>query len=270
MLEHPTLDKLAALKLTGMLEAMQEQRQMSAYGELSFEERLGMLVDREVTMRQNRLIAGRMKRAALRQEAAVEDIDYRHPRGLDRSVVQSLSTCQWVRARRNCLITGPTGVGKSYLACAFAQKAIREGCSARYERLSRLLGQLTASRHDGTYYARLSALAHVDLLVLDDWGVTPLTDDNRRDLLELLDDRYDRKSTLVTSQMPVGTWHPYIANPTFADAILDRLLHNSHRIVLSGESMRKVKAANAELQEQPEMENCNVTSSAGGGNASIP
>jgi DNA replication protein DnaC len=258
MLEHPTLDKLASLKLTGMLEAMQEQRQIGAYGELSFEERLGMLVDREATMRQNRLIAGRMKRAALRQEAAVEDIDFRHPRGLDRSVIMSLATCQWVRIRRNCLITGPTGVGKSYIACALAQKAIREGCSARYERLSRLLAQLAAARHDGTYYAKLGALAQTDLLVLDDWGVTPLTDGNRIDLLELMDDRYDRKSTLITSQMPVGTWHAYIANPTFADAILDRTLHNSHRIELSGESIRKVKAGVAEQQEQEETHNRNA------------
>ena len=243
MLEHPTLDKLAALKLRGMLEALQEQRQMSEYSNLTFEERLGMLVDREAIVRQNKLIAGRMRRAALRQEVAVEDIDFRHPRGLDRSVVLSLATCQWVRGRRNCLITGPTGVGKSYLACALAQKACREGFSARYARLSRLLADLITARHDGSYYAKLGALAHVDLLILDDWGVTPLTDDNRRDLLELLDDRYDRRSTLVTSQIPVEKWHEYIANPTLADAILDRLVHNAHRLALSGESMRRINAA---------------------------
>lgn len=250
MLEHPTLDKLAALKFTGMLQALQEQRQSKEYADLTFEERLGILVDREAMFRQNRLIAGRMKRAALRQEVAVEDIDFRHPRGLDRSVVLSLATCQWVRSRRNCLITGPTGVGKSYLACALAQKACREGYSARYARVSRLLADLITARHDGSYYAKLGALAHVDLLILDDWGVTPLTDDNRRDLLELLDDRYDRRSTLVTSQIPVEKWHEYIANPTLADAILDRVVHNSHRIALSGDSMRKVKAAAAEQPEK--------------------
>ena len=266
MLEHPTLDKLASLKLTGMLAALQEQRQMNAYTELSFEERLGMLVDREVTMRKNRLIAGRMKRAALRQEAAVEDINFRHPRGLDRSVTLSLATCQWVRSRRNCLITGPTGIGKSYLACAFAQKAIREGCTARYERLSRLLADLITARHDGTYYARLGVLAQTDLLILDDWGVTPLNDENRRDLLELFDDRYDRRSTLVTSQMPVDNWHEYIANPTLADAILDRLVHNSHRLELDGESIRKV---NATVAGEAEWENSNVTLHTGGDNASI-
>ena len=266
MLEHPTLDKLASLKLTGMLAALQEQRQMNAYAELTFEERLGMLVDREVTMRKNRLIAGRMKRAALRQEAAVEDINFRHPRGLDRSVTLSLATCQWVRNRRNCLITGPTGIGKSYLACAFANKAIREGYTARYERLSKLLADLVTARHDGTYYARLGTLAQTDLLILDDWGVTPLNDENRRDLLELFDDRYDRRSTLVTSQMPVDNWHEYIANPTLADAILDRLIHNSHQLELDGESIRKVKATEV---DQPVGLNRNVMVEAGGEHASI-
>ena len=258
MLEHPTLDKLADLKLTGMLQALHEQRQMSEYGELSFEERLGLLVDREVLLRQNRQVGARMKKAGLRQEAAVEDIDFRHPRGLDRSVILSLSTCQWVRNRRNCLITGPTGVGKTYLACALAQKSCREGFSSRYVRVSRLLGDFTAARLDGSYMQKLRALAQVDLLVLDDWGVTPLTDDNRRDLLEILDDRYDRRSTLVTSQFPVDGWHAYLADPTLADAILDRLVHNAHQLALSGESMRRVKAA-ASAIEQSETSKPNVT-----------
>ena len=246
MFEHPTLDKLAALKLNGMLQALQEQRQMSEYGELSFEERLGMLVDREVTVRQNRLLAGRMRKAGLRQQAAVEDIDFRHPRGLDRSVVLSLASCQWISNRRNCLITGPTGVGKTYLACALGQKACREGCTVRYARVGRLLGELMAARLDGSYLDKLRGLAQVDLLLLDDWGVAPLTDENRRDLLELLDDRYDRKSTLVTSQVPVEKWHVYLADPTLADAILDRLVHNAHRLTLTGESMRRMKAAMSE------------------------
>lgn len=243
MFEHPTLDKLATLKLTGMLQALQEQRQMNAYAELSFEERLGMLVDREVTVRQNRLLAGRRRRAGLRQQAAVEDIDFRHPRGLDRSVILSLASCQWVRNRRNCLITGPTGVGKTYLACALGEKACREGCSVRYARVGRLLGELAAARLDGSYLDNLRSLARVDLLLLDDWGGAPLSDDSRRDLLEILDDRYDRKSTLVTSQLPVEKWHAYLADPTLADAILDRLVHNSHRLTLIGESMRRTKAA---------------------------
>jgi DNA replication protein DnaC len=265
MFEHPTLDKLAALKLTGMVEALQEQRQMGAYDELSFEERLGMLVDREATRRQNRLTVGRLKRAALRQEACVEDINFRYERSLDRSQMLSLATCQWVRNRRNCLITGPTGVGKSYIACALAQKAIREGCTARYERLSRLLADLVTARHDGTYYSKLGVLAQTDLLILDDWGVTPLTDDNRRDLLELFDDRYNRRSTLVTSQIPVKQWHEYIANPTLADAILDRLVHNAHQVALTGPSIRGNEANLIIAEEQV---NHNVTIKPGGSHAS--
>jgi len=204
--------------------------------------RLGLLVDRETLHRQNRQMALRMRKAHLRQDAAVEDIDFRHPRSLDRSVVLALANCQWIKNRRNCLITGPTGVGKTYLACALAQKACREGFSARYVRAGRLLGELAAARLDGSYITRLRTLAAVDLLVLDDWGVAPLSDEGRRDLLEILDDRYDRKSTLVTSQVPVDRWHEYLADPTIADAILDRLVHNAHRLALDGESMRRLKA----------------------------
>jgi DNA replication protein DnaC len=267
MLEHPTLDKLAALKLTGMLQALQEQRQISEYSELSFEERLGLLVDREVLLRQNRQIATRMKKAGLRQEAAVEDIDFRHPRDLDRSVMLSLAACQWIRNRRNCLITGPTGVGKTFLACALAQKSCREGFSSRYVRVSRLLGEFTAARLEGGYPRKLGQLAQVDLLVLDDWGVAPFTDENRRDLLEILDDRYDRRSTLVTSQIPVEGWHAYLADPTLADAILDRLVHNAHRLTLTGESIRRVKAAAAAI-EQSETSKHNVTLPGGKSHAS--
>lgn len=267
MLEHPTLDKLAGLKLTGMLQALQEQSQRSEYRELSFEERLGLLVDREVLLRQNRQIATRMKKAGLRQEAAVEDIDFRHPRGLDRSVILSLASCQWIRNRRNCLITGPTGVGKTFLSCALAQKSCREGFTSRYVRMGRLLSEFTAARLDGSYPRKLRTLAQVDLLVLDDWGVTPLTDDNRRDLLEILDDRYDCRSTLVTSQIPVDGWHTYLADPTLADAILDRLVHNAHRLSLSGESMRRVKAA-ASAIEQSEASKRSVTPSGGVSRAS--
>ncbi len=254
MLDHPTLEKLSSLKFTGMLEALKEQRQINAYADLSFEERLGMLVDREVTVRENRRMASRMKTAALRLPAAVEDINFRHPRGLDKSVLLSLATCDWIRKHRNCLITGPTGVGKTYIACALAQKACRAGFKARYERMSRLLGELVVARHDGTYYAKLGALAHVNVLILDDWGVTPLTDDNRRDLLELLDDRYDRRSTIVTSQLPVKKWHEYIANPTLADAILDRLVHNAHQLNLSGGSIRREDAIMEDEQQSVEPE----------------
>jgi len=248
MLEHPTLEKLSALKFTGMLEALKEQRQINAYADLSFEERLGMLVDREVTVRENRRMACRMKAAALRLPAAVEDINFRHPRGLDKSVLLSLATCEWIRKHRNCLITGPTGVGKSYIACALAQKACREGFKARYERMSRLLDELVVARHDGTYYAKLGALAQVNVLILDDWGIAPLTDNNRQDLLELLDDRYNRRSTIVTSQLPVKKWHEYLANPTLADAILDRLVHNAHELDLSGDSIRRFDATTDDEQ----------------------
>ena len=239
MLQHPTLRKLYELNLAGMYTGLQEQLNNPAYAELSFEERLGLLVDREATERQNRRMAAKLKKARLRQSAAIEDVDFRHPRGLDRSVLLSLATCHWVRSRQNCLITGPTGVGKTYLACALAQKACREGCTAYYARTPRLFQELTIARADGTFARRLAALARLDLLLLDDWGVAPLSDDHRRDLLEILDDRYDRRSTLITSQLPVERWHDYIADPTLADAILDRLVHNAHRIALKGESMRK-------------------------------
>jgi DNA replication protein DnaC len=241
MLEHPTLDKLLLLKLNGMHAALKEQSQVSEYQNLSFEERLGLLVDREADVRQNRQMSLRLRKASLRQDACVEDIDFRHPRNLDRSVVLSLATCKWIGGHRNCLITGPTGAGKTYVACALAHKACREGYSTRYVRMSRLLGDLTIARRDGSYQEQLRKLARVDLLVLDDWGVTPLSDEGRRDLLEILDDRYDRKSTMVTSQIPVDRWHEHLADPTMADAILDRLVHNAHRLALTGESMRRTR-----------------------------
>jgi DNA replication protein DnaC len=241
MLRHPTLEKLQALNLIGMFRALQEQLQMPECAQLSFEERLGLLVDREVTERENRRLAMRLGKARLRQQAVIEDVDLRHPRGLDRSLLLSLASCQWVRDRQNCLVTGPTGVGKTFLACALAHKACREGASARYARLHRLLEELAIARADGSYTRRLAALGRLDLLVLDDWGLAPLTDEGRRDLLEILDDRYDRRSTLVASQLPLESWHQAIGDPTLADAILDRLVHNAQTIALHGESLRKQK-----------------------------
>ena len=239
MLTHPTLDQLHGLKLAGMAKALEEQLQMTDLEELTFEERLGLLVDREVTERQNRKLQTRLKKARLRLNAALEDIDYRSPRGLDKSLILSLASCRWIKDHLNILITGPTGAGKSYLACALAQKACREGYRALYFRLPRLLQELAMARGDGRYGKVLITLAKNDLLVIDDWGLVPLDDHGRRDVLEILEDRHDVRSTLVTSQLPLANWHETIGHPTLADAILDRLVHNAYKIPLKGESMRK-------------------------------
>lgn len=243
MLTHPTLDKLQALRLTGMAKALEEQAQMSGLEELGFYERLGLLVDREMTDRENRRLHDRLAKARLRQSAVVEDIDFRVPRGLDRSLFTALCSCQWIRDHQNILITGATGVGKSFLACALAHKACREGFTALYHRLPRLLPDLTIAKADGRYGKLLTALARTDVLVLDDWGLLPLSDAHRRDLLEIVEERYDRRSTIVTSQLSVNVWHESIGDATLADAILDRLVHNAHRLPLKGqESIRKTKA----------------------------
>jgi DNA replication protein DnaC len=242
MLTHPTLDKLQHLKFTGMAAALAEQMQMPDIEELAFEERLGLLVDRELTERENRRLSSRLRRARLKHNAALEDIDYRHPRGLDKSLIHSLATCQWVKEHLNILITGPTGVGKTWIACALAQKACREGYTAGYLRLPRLLQEMAIAKGDGRYPKLLATLAKTDVLVLDDWGLAKLTGEQRRDLLEILEDRHATRSTLATSQLPIETWHDVIGDPTLADAILDRLVHNAYRINLKGGSMRKRKA----------------------------
>ena len=242
MLTHPTLDKLQHLKFTGMAAALAEQMQMPDIEELAFEERLGLLVDRELTERENRRLSSRLRRARLKHNAALEDIDYRHPRGLDKSLIQSLATCQWVKEHLNILITGPTGVGKTWIACALAQKACREGYTAGYLRLPRLLQEMAIAKGDGRYPKLLATLAKTDVLVLDDWGLAKLTGEQRRDLLEILEDRHATRSTLATSQLPIETWHDVMGDPTLADAILDRLVHNAYRINLKGGSMRKRKA----------------------------
>jgi DNA replication protein DnaC len=241
MLIHPTMEKLQELKLMGMLKALTEQQQMQEIDSLGFEERLGLLVDREATERENRKLTTRLKKAKLRQSAVLEDLDFRRSRGLDKTLILSLAACAWISKGTNILICGPTGVGKSYLACALAHKACLEGHSVLYLRLPRLFEELRLAKADGRYGKLMLSYAKTDLLVLDDWGLTPMNDPQRRDLLELMEDRYGFKSTIITSQLPVTAWHEAIGDPTLADAILDRIVHNAHKIEMKGESMRKTK-----------------------------
>lgn len=235
-----TLDKLHQMKLVGMAQALEEQLSQPETGALSFEERLGLLVDREADLRENRRLAWRLKEARLKQPACVEDVDFRHPRGLDRSVFFSLATCQWIQAHHNVIITGPTGVGKTYIACALANKACRLGFKVRYWGLSRFVHALALARADGSYNALVRKLQRTDLLLLDDWGLAPFELTEARDIFEILEDRNQTRSTLVVSQIPVGNWHDMLADATLADAILDRLVHNAYKIELRGESMRKI------------------------------
>lgn len=244
MLTHPTLDKMEHLRLFGMAKAFREQFQNQNAAELSFEERLGLLIDRELSERENRRLATRLRTARLRLTAVVEDVDFRQARGLDKALFMSLASNQWIAEHLNIIITGPTGVGKSYLACALAHKACRDGHVVLYHRLPQLLEELALSHHDGRYRRLMKALLKADLLVLDDFGLGTLTAEQQRDLLEIIEDRYDRRSTLVTSQLPIKHWHDILTEPTLADAIMDRLVHNAYKIDLKGggDSMRKIKS----------------------------
>ncbi|MGH7419931.1 MAG: IS21-like element helper ATPase IstB [Candidatus Rokuibacteriota bacterium] len=243
MLTQQTLEKMNAMKLSGMAEAFQQQLGSSECARLSFDERLGLLVDGEWTAREQRKLKRRLRSAKMRYAASIEDVDFKHPRALDRQQVLSLGNCGWIQGRHNLLITGPTGIGKSYLACAFVERACRRGYSAAYLRLPRLLQQLAVARGDGSYDRLLGRLARLDLLAIDDWLLAPLRDGERRDIIEVIEDRSERASTLIASQLPAKEWHAVIGDPNLADSICDRLLHNAHRIELKGPSIRRTKAA---------------------------
>ena len=251
MLAHPTYERLLALGLTGMAKALEDQRRSPDIAALSFEERLGLMVDREAAERDTKRLATRLRFAALRQNAVVEDVDLRAPRGIDRVLFQKLAAGDWINRAEGLLVTGPTGVGKSWIACALGHKACRDGKSVLYHRVPRLFEALALARGDGRHARLLKSLARVQLLILDDWGLAKFAEAEQRDLLEILEDRHQRASILITSQVPVEQWHEIIGNPTLADAILDRIVHNAHRLPIKGESMRKTAAAKRPLDTPP-------------------
>ena len=248
MLTEPTLTKLRALRLDAFAAAWTEQQKNSDLAQLSFDERLGLLVDAECLSRENKRLARLLKEAKLRLgQACVEDIDYPPRRELDKAQVRQMATCRWVQEQQNVVITGPTGVGKTFVACALAQQACRKGFSALYRRASRLFDELALARADGTYVRTLARIARIDVLIIDDWGLTPVTDQERSDFLEILEDRCGQRSTIMTSQLPPNTWHQHLADCHLADAILDRILNNAHRLALKGPSRRR-----PDKEKQPE------------------
>ncbi len=248
MLCQPTIDSLKQLRLFGMAKALQDQLENAEFQSLEFNERIGLLVDRERIEQENQKLTTRLRRARLSQNAVFEDLDLKAGRGLDKALMASLASCAWIGSRHNLLVTGPTGVGKSYLACALGHKACREGYSVVYHRSGRLFYELSTARGEGRYLRLLKLLSQFDLLILDDWGLASLQEDNRRDILEILEERHGRKSTLIASQLPIETWHDIIGDPTLADAIMDRLVHNAYKIALKGDSMRKNLAKTLNLK----------------------
>lgn len=242
MLNEPTLEKLRAMRLDGMAAGWLEQQKTTGATKLGFDERFGMLVDGEWVHRENRRLGRALREAKLKLgQACIEDIDFPPKRELDKSVVRQLASCRWVQEHQAILITGATGTGKTYVACALAQQACRKGFRAIYRRASRLFDELRLARADGTYARLLTRFARVDVLVIDDFAISPVKDDERRDLLEILEDRHGTRSTIVSSQLPPSGWHDYLADPTLADAICDRIVHHAHRLVLKGPSRRKEK-----------------------------
>lgn len=241
MLIHPTFDLLTSLGFHGMAKGFRDLEAQPEASRLEHAEWLALLLEQEKTQRQQKRFESRARAARLRHAASVEDVDYRAARGLDRTLFLKLAAGDWIRARHNLLITGPCGVGKSWLACALGHKACREDFSVAYHRVPRLFAALALARGDGRYTRMLRAIARLDLLILDNWGPEPLDAEQRRDLLEIVEDRYEARSIIVTSQLPVDRWYELIGNPTIADAILDRLVHNAYRIDLKGESLRKTK-----------------------------
>lgn len=242
MLTHPLFEQLKTLRCQGMLEAFQEQLGTPDINQLSFDERFALLIEREYLVRENRKLINRLRQAKLKEEACMEDIDYAPERQLSKQVITRLAECSFIARKENILLTGPTGAGKTYLACAFANQACRQGYGARYIRLPKLFQAITIAKADGSYIKLMEYVAKLPLLVLDDWGIAPMNDANRRDLLEIIDDRYQRSSTLITSQLPLQAWHDSVGDATLGDAILDRLIHNAHRIEVHGPSMRKIIA----------------------------
>ena len=247
MLMHPTLDALNTLGLHGLAKGFKEMAGHAGAATLEHAEWLGLLLEFETTLHRDKRFAARARATKLRQSATIEDIDFKTPQGLDRALISKLATGGWVKAHQNLIITGPCGVGKSWLACALGNKACRDDQSVLYRRASRLFQELALARGDGRYPRLLKEIAKVHLLIIDDWGPEPLSPGNARDLLEIVEDRHGRGAILITSQVPVDRWHDIIANPTLADAILDRIVHNAHRIALSGDSLRKTRVS--ELQQ---------------------